>query len=232
VGSVGKAAVHSRRPHKLACSNLPGGLLEPRPLLEPPECLAGGLLEHAKRLGSLDLQATSELELSHSRHRLADQIGDDGDKIWRARRFACDKPLSQFGLSIRIQENGVKCEVREPADQAIGQMAASGPCQSSRYIALIPPLQTTLCSMPGRISKTSPVTRSPRPMTETGPFLPASTHGTGLRCGARPSTSTENTGVGNWIAVRDIIRSARLFNASPVSTDTPMRGMEEGNCDG
>jgi hypothetical protein len=104
-------------------------MLEPRPLFEAPECLAGGLLEHAKRLGSLDLQATGELELSHSRHRLVNQIADDGDKGRRARRCACDKPLSQLGLSICSLENGVNCKIREPADQAFSQIA-SGPCQS------------------------------------------------------------------------------------------------------
>src|SRR5215217_7799319 len=83
-----------------------------------------------------------------------------------------------------------------------------------------PSAQMTLCSTPGRMNRTSPVTCSLALMTETDPRLPAITQGAGLQCGARCSTSTENTHAGNGRPALDIARlsSARLFNASALAT--------------
>jgi hypothetical protein len=64
-------------------------------------------------------------------------------------------------------------------------------------MTLMPPLQMTVCSMPGRISKISPETTSPRLTSVMDLFLPVSTHGTGLQCGPSLVTSTENTDVEN-----------------------------------
>jgi hypothetical protein len=85
-------------------------------------------------------------------------------------------------------------------------------------MTLMPPLQMTVCSMPGRMSKMSPATTSSRLATVRDFFLPVITQGTGLQCDPILVTSTENTDVENGTAARDMnhLCRARLFNASPV----------------
>jgi hypothetical protein len=67
--------------------------------------------------------------LGHPRHRLGDQIFDDGHQVWRELGRAEVKPLPQRSLSIRSPENRVDREVCQSTLQPLGETAAAGPRQ-------------------------------------------------------------------------------------------------------
>jgi hypothetical protein len=71
----------------------------------------------------------AEFALGHSRHRLGDQILNDGNQVrWEVRR-AGDKPLPQRRLSIRSSENGVDREICQSTFQPLRQTTVTGPLQ-------------------------------------------------------------------------------------------------------